>query len=220
MPSNHFLAFIGLSYIPPAETVTDDYPSPEYKWWVKELGLQETEKSIIDKGEKLSDVHMQAVETIFSKQFPDIPKMLPTISFQKLHQVHRASGGHIQIHFTQDHWVVSHLHQNTVNIYDSLNPSTVSADLCEQLQALYLKGTAFISVNIIHVQKQPNLVDCGLYAIANATALAFGEAPEENSYDEGEMQSHLSSCFEANMLVPFPTKSRCRRKTKPIVVCV
>ena len=55
-----------VSSIPPAETVTDDYPSPEYKWWVKELCLQETEKSTIDKGEKLSDTHMQAVGTIFS----------------------------------------------------------------------------------------------------------------------------------------------------------
>ena len=81
---------------PPAETVTDDYPSPENKWWVKELCLHETEKSTIDKREKLSDVHIQAVEKkIFSKQFPDIPKMLPTISFQKVHQGHRASGGHI-----------------------------------------------------------------------------------------------------------------------------
>ena len=40
-------------------------------------------------------------------------------------------------------------------------------------------------------------MDCGLYAIANATALVFGAALEENFYDEGEMQSHLSSCFEA-----------------------
>lgn len=51
-----------VSSIPPAETVTDDYPSPENKWWVKELCLHETEKSTIDKGEKLSDVHIQAVK--------------------------------------------------------------------------------------------------------------------------------------------------------------
>ena len=40
------------------------------------------------------------------------------------------------------------------------------------------------TINLIHMHKQPNLVDCGLYAIANATAIAFGEAPEENLYDK------------------------------------
>ena len=55
-------------------------------------------------------------------------------------------------------------------------------------------------------QKQPNLVDCEVYAIAYATAVAFGEAPGENFYNEKEMRSHLFSCFEAEMFVPFSTE--------------
>ena len=75
--------------------------------------------------------------------------------------------------------------------------------------------------NVIHVHQQPNLVECGLYAIANVTALAFGDDPEENVYKDKEMRSHLrkckatlSSCFEALLLMPFPTKRR--RKTKQL----
>ena len=33
-----------------------------HKWWVKELGLLQAENLIIENGEKLSDIHMTAVE--------------------------------------------------------------------------------------------------------------------------------------------------------------
>ena len=49
-------------------------------------------------------------------------------------------------------------------------------------------------------------------------AIAFGEAPEKNLYDEKRTRAHLFSCFEAEMLLPFPTRSRSRRNTKPICV--
>ena len=63
-----FLEFMGLSCIPPAETVTDDYPSPEYKWWVEELGLQETEKVHYWQRRKAQQC-THASSTIFYKQF-------------------------------------------------------------------------------------------------------------------------------------------------------
>ena len=56
----------------------------------------------------------------------------------------------------------------------------------------------------MHVHKQ---VDCGVFATANATALAFGEASEENVYDEGEMRLHMATCFKKQVLRPFPTSS-------------
>ena len=122
--------------------VTDDYPSLQYKWWIKELGLQQAEKLIIENGEKQSDIHMTAVERHFNKQFPDISNMLLTVCFQRLHQVCRTSGRHIQIHFSHSHWVVSHLYENTISLYDSLNPSTVSADVCTATSPV-LKGNGY-----------------------------------------------------------------------------
>ena len=130
----------------------------------------------------------------------------------------KASDGHIQIHYCQNHWVVSHFTQGEVFVYDSLNPTTISDELKEQLQLLYGKKSAALPVNLVQVHKQSNLIDCGLHAIANATALAFGEAPGENCYDEGEMRPHLMTCFEAEMLTPFPTKRHARRQRKPILI--
>ena len=163
---------------------------------------------------------MSAVIALFNRQFEAMPKMLQTIIFQKPDKVSRALDNHIQIHFTNGHWVVSQLHEGTVNLYDSLNATTISANLSEQIQALYFKRAGSGSVSLIPVQKQPNVTDCGLYAIANTTSLAYGEAPEKNLYDEKEMRDHLLSCFEAMVLIPFPTKSRSRRKTKSIVLCI
>ena len=113
--------------------------------------------------------------------------MQPSISFQKPQRVSKTSNGHIQIHHFRNHWVVSHLNQGQVYVYDSLNPTTIATELHEQLKTLYFKEKETSTINLIHVHKQPNLVDCGLYAIANATAIAFGEAPEENLYDEKRM---------------------------------
>lgn len=144
--------------------------------------------------------------------------MKTSLLFQNPAKIQKTSDGHIQIHHMQNHWVVSHLSQDEVYIYDSLNPTSISKELQEQVQLLYTKKTAAFTINVVHVHKQQNLVDCGLHAIANATALAFGEAPEENVYDEGEMRTHLIACFEAQMLLPFPTRSRARRKRKPICI--
>ena len=102
---------------------------------------------------------------------------------------------------------MSHLHKGTVNLYDSLNPVTISTDLHDQLQALYFKGAGdTTTTNLIHIQKQPNLMDCGRYAIENATEIVFGDAPEENFYDEREreMRNPPTLLFEAEMLVSFP----------------
>ena len=136
--------------------------------------------------------------TIFNAQFTELPQMKPSILFQKP----KTTDGHTQIHHIQDHWVVFHLSHNEVQVYDSLNPIKISDKLQKQMQLLYSNKTirCTLAVNIVHI---PNLVDCGLFTIANATALAFGEAPEENVYDEGEMRQHMSNCFKAQVFQPF-----------------
>lgn len=70
---------------------------------------------------------------------------------------------------------LSHLHEGTMNLYDSPNPTTVSTDLYDQLQALlFLRRAGDITTaNLVHIQKQLILVDCGLYAIPNASAIVF-----------------------------------------------
>ena len=141
---------------------------------------------------KYNALHMQTM-MIFQWRFPDLQKSQPTISFPKPDQVH---GTYTSVMATTGQWA---------SILQQFQPI-----LDDQLQALHFKWAGDIATaNLIHVQIQPNLVDCGVYAIANATAIA----PGENFHDEKEANHLLSVDAFA-----FPTRSRSRRKMKPIIV--
>ena len=59
-------------------------------------------------------------------------------------------------------------------------------------------------------QVQSGGSDCGLFSIANATALIFGKDPGRLFYDQASMRQHLFKCLESKRMLPFPTK-RARR---------
>ena len=51
--------------------------------------------------------------------------------------------------------------------------------------------------------------DCGLFAIAFATALALGKHPGQYLFDQGKMRRHLWNCFRKKRIEMFPfTKLR------------
>ena len=58
------------------------------------------------------------------------------------------------------------------------------------------------------VQMQSGGADCGLFAIANANALAFGEPPGKVMYDQENMRHHLWQCLEKRKMTIFPVKLR------------
>ena len=53
--------------------------------------------------------------------------------------------------------------------------------------------------------------DCGLFAVAFATALCSGIDPFTCSFKQTEMRSHLLTCFESHQLSTFPAPDRPRR---------
>ena len=54
------------------------------------------------------------------------------------------------------------------------------------------------------VQKQEGFKDCGVFAIAFATSLAFGKNPEELQFDQEKLRSHLIYCLEQKCFEEFP----------------
>ena len=52
---------------------------------------------------------------------------------------------------------------------------------------------------------QTNGNDCGLYAIAYETALAFGRDPLKEQYIPSKLREHLIQCLENKEMRPFPT---------------
>ena len=55
-------------------------------------------------------------------------------------------------------------------------------------------GSTSINVHFANVQKQEGIVDCGPFAIAFATSLAFGK--EICEFQQDKLRSHLKICFE------------------------
>ena len=71
----------------------------------------------------------------------------------------------------------------------------------------FLLRLSILKVKFADIQLQINSYDCGLYAIANATALANGRYPAQESYNAQSttMRRHLIGCLENKFLLPFPT---------------
>ena len=72
-----------------------------------------------------------------------------------------------------------------------------------------------IGITFPNVALQTNGYDCGLYAVANATALAYGRDPTTQVYIPRMMRSHLYKCFENKHIEPFPVaNTKAKRKSK------
>ena len=109
------------------------------------------------------------------------------------------------LHTGNNHWVcVSSIGSGPgeVNLYDSLF-SKVSEDLRRQIKCL-IGDDLLHHINIMTVQQQQNGYDCGLFAIAFATCLAFHISLENAEFDCIQMCNHLNKYLLDGNIEPFP----------------
>lgn len=96
--------------------------------------------------------------------------------------------------------------------------------LRKQLALVYspqAKGKdCLIEVDVICCQRQVGGSDTGLFAIANALALASGINPDTVSFLQFEMRRHLHQCLQAQELSMFPHKPQqhCKMSKKRLVI--
>ena len=69
-----------------------------------------------------------------------------------------------------------------------------------------------IKLNFMDIQVQSGGYACGLFAIANATALVHGYEPGKFFFDQLAMRQHLKKCFESRSISLFPVKKTRRAK--------
>lgn len=101
----------------------------------------------------------------------------------------------------------------TVNVYDSLHgtlPPTAQRVVADMLQC----KEACITIRYMDVQWQGNGCDCGLFALANATALCAGTEPTSVTFEQSKMRKHFLACLEKNCMMPFPIRGQ-RRRVSP-----
>ena len=62
--------------------------------------------------------------------------------------------------------------------------------------------------------KQIGCMECGLYAIAISTSIAFGKDPSQHIFNQDDM--HHQKCLSNQVMKPFPVKKR-KRVNDPII---
>lgn len=131
------------------------------------------------------------------------------------------------LHNGLNHWLLvaygfPSLPKNCVVIFDSLRsePSNLVLASCASLLGTSQDNFVLYSSSC---QQQNNSDDCGVYAIAFATALLFNLDPSKVTFHSGKLRNHLKSCLLRRELTPFPSVgSRCanERESSETVVDV
>jgi len=101
-----------------------------------------------------------------------------------------------------------------VNIYDSASKHTVYRNK-EEIAAILNTSRDSVTLQYMNVQHQYGGSDCGLFALAFATALCTSTDPTACTFDQGQMRAHFLSCLEKGQIDQFPFKER-RPISRPV----
>ncbi|XP_078665659.1 polycystin-1-like protein 2 [Branchiostoma floridae x Branchiostoma belcheri] len=182
----------------------------------RSLNLSACDMAVLTRDEMLTDDHIQAAQRLLHHQYPALQGLeAPTVGlcedgFAKM------TGKGLQIHHnSRIHWVLSSYTGGQVCLYDSLG-----ADMTTSLQVqLYQSYATFadqesnvLTIILPEVQRQNNVIDCGLFTIAWAVDIAEGRDVSSIAYDDRKMRSHLAMCFKQGRLAPFPRLTSQQRK--------
>ena len=67
------------------------------------------------------------------------------------------------------------------------------------------KQSAYDHIPHTNVDKQMNEHGCGVYTIAFATSLCYGQVVMSIHYDRQKMRQHPVECLQAKKMFPFPS---------------
>ena len=186
--------------------------------WIPELGLTSSDRDILlSPTAWLTDSIIDAAQNLLKKAFP-VPG-LQSVSCGLTMTYAVQPGEFIQILNTGlGHWVtISTIGTShpTVHVYDSLY-SCAGTRLKAQIAAVMATEKPELILEFMDVPIQSGTYDCGLFAIAFATALALGEKPELFFFDQSKMRAHLWQCLERGKMEMFPVVRKRRVKKSSV----
>lgn len=186
----------------------EDSSSQVTKEWIrfgKGLVLTLADKEHILAGEKLNDRHIDLAQNMLKQQFSEIGGLQSTLLQAKSQKQRTENKKVIQIvHSRGDHWIVAATMLATddgVLVYDSVY-RTLDQPTKKIILNLFPAST---SMQLVQVNRQSGGLDCGVFAIAISTALAFQQNPAVIKFDQPAMRPHLVACFEKRHFLPFPS---------------
>ena len=118
------------------------------------------------------------------------------------------------LHCNSGHWLtISTIgcKPSEVFVYDSLY-SGASECVQYQIATLLASPSNHITLKFVDVQMQAGTYDCGVFAVAFATALVLGYNPGQYFFDQQSMRKHLWNCLQNQRMSMFPVFKERRRK--------
>lgn len=176
--------------------------------WIPELGLKQSEREILlSHTAWLNDDLINAAQKLLRKANPVVPGLQDVVSGLTMN-FDVEPGEFVQIlHTGQGHWntisTIGMRHAE-VQVFDSMYMS-VPTMATAQIASLLATEEPAIQLNIMDVQMQSGDSNCGLFSIAFATALVFGEQPGALLFNQQKMRAHLIKCHECQEISMFPT---------------
>ena len=173
--------------------------------------LKLSDKMAIEQGGEMTDKHMQMAQHLVRIQFPVVGGLQSTLLQQKKKKGTWTMST-VQIIYCnkRSHWITATIKfckPGQVNIYDSMFNKLDAETRTIVKQMFGLKKADDISM--VAMQCQKGSKDCGLFAIAVITSLAFGEDPSTVSYDQDNLRRHLIDCITKGELSLFPKTPCC-----------
>ena len=165
--------------------------------------MNNDDKRILETGAMLIDKHINFAQRLLKEMFSEINGLRLIVLQDKEHK--EPTSNSIQImHVNGNHWVcaATTAKGKQVNVYDS---SFISWDQASYKAVQLQFCCSMCNIKLVNgVQKQTGASDCGLFAIAYATTLAFKGDPSQTRYNQKLMCEYLLDCFIAKTMKPFP----------------
>lgn len=182
---------------PPGSQVTPD------DVWIEamDIRLTQMDKTVISDGGMLMDQHINSAQRIIHQQFPQLGGLRSTLLQSKPFKCEACTIVQI-FHVRGNHWITAASQKGkVVKVYDTLYAS-LDQPSAKLIQNMFQCSAC--TIKIVPAQKQVGGRDCGLFAIANATSIAFGTDPSGTVHEQLLMPIHLIACLTQKTMSPFP----------------
>ena len=175
----------------------------------KRMKLIDSEHIIM--GEELTDTEINLAQQLLKKQFPNLNGFKSTLLQDKRYALtEKDVRNKVQIIYCKGrrHWVVASTVNSSigqVKVYDSLF-TYPDKEMERVIMNSFQWNSTEVALKFACCHKQKGGADCGLFAIAFATAIAFGKQPGKLKFIQEELRGHLVTCLNKGGMSLFPCK--------------
>lgn len=177
------------------------------------MKLTDDERKILNSQAWLNDKLINAGHQMLKSQYGDLVSGLQDVTRSRTLTMDVETGEFVQILNKSDcHWFTISTFgckHGEIKIYDS-GVKYMPYWSKEEIAALVNAKCDVVTLRYMNVQHQDGTSDCGLFALAFATAIYIGTDPTSVTFNQRQMRTHYLNCIQKGHIEQFPL-SRSRR---------